>query len=696
VRFGRSPLVAGAVALVLLGAAALLMPQDWRDTLRDKGLDRVLMLDGLLRRADGVPPMPVVIVDIDRRSLESMGPWPLPRAVMARLVEAIAAGKPRVVAIDMLFADADARSPAALARRLGEMTGRRDLADLADGLLDGDRQMAAAMKQAAVVLGFVLDPLQQNNVPHVPVLMRGEPTLAGIWQVRGATGPVPVLAESAAGVGALALPGDADGLVRRAPLLVSVGGELRPGLALEAVRAARNGTAYLVQSAPALVRTGDLELPLPPDALLRLVPRGPGERAHRRIAAIDLLGRVQSTGAFAGAIVLIGSSAPEAGGLRQTVTDPLTPSVDIEADAVAQLLNGRVPRVVTGAAEIALMLGLGLAAIALGAFLSPLAGVLLTGALVALTWSGAVLLSLASDRLLDPSAASFGAVAVFGVCALSSYASTRRREARIRRRFEQHLDPAVVRRIVEQPQLLKLGGERRELTVLFTDIESFTAMTHAAEPAQLVALLDAYVEGVAEIVVAHGGMVDKIVGDAVHAFFNVPLDLDRHPARAVECAVAIRDWTAAFRMRPASAALKLGRTRIGIETGAAIVGDIGLRTKLDYTAHGDVVNAAARLETANKELGSSICVGPAAASRVDPSTLRPLGRIALRGREEGFDVYEPWPAGMTAELQARYRAAFAAIESEPDRAIAQFEALARDCSADPVCAGWPGRLRAGR
>jgi len=189
-------------------------------------------------------------------------------------------------------------------------------------------------------------------------------------------------------------------------------------------------------------------------------------------------------------------------------------------------------------------------------------------------------------------------------------------------------------------------------------------------------------------------MVDKIVGDAVHAFFNVPLDLDRHPARAVECAVAIRDWTAAFQLRPSSAALNLGRTRIGIETGEAIVGDIGLRTKLDYTAHGDVVNAAARLEAANKELGSSICVGPAAASRLDPTALRPLGRIALRGREEPFAVHEPWPPGMTAEMQARYRAAFAAIDAEPDRAIALFEALARDCPADPVCAGWPARLRA--
>src|SRR5262245_34699980 len=489
-RFARAPFVAGLAALVALGAAVLLMPPGWRETLRENGLDRVLMLDGLLRRADDVRSQPpVVIVDIDRRSLERLGAWPLPRAVIARLIEAVAATKPRVIVTDVLFADADTRSPAGLARRLGEMTGRRELAELAETLPDGDRLMAAAMKQAPVVLGFVLDPLPTEAGPHVPILMRGRPSLADIWEAPGATGPVKAVAEAAAGLGALALPGDLDGIVRRAPLFVSVGRELRPGLALEGVRVARNGNAYLLQSEPARVRTADVELRLPPDALLRLAPAG-YRRAHRKVTALELLDGGLQPGMLSGAIILVGSSAPEAGGLRQTVIDPLTPSVDIQADAIAQLLQGRVPLLVPAAAEIALIAGLGLAAIALGALLSPLAGVPLTILLIGLTWTGSALLSLWSDRLLDPLAPTLAAVVVFGVSALSSYASTRRREARVRRRFEQHLAPAVVRRIVEQPHLLKLDGERRELTALFTDIEGFTAMTHSADPARLVALMD--------------------------------------------------------------------------------------------------------------------------------------------------------------------------------------------------------------
>jgi adenylate cyclase len=690
----KSPLVFAFAALILLSAAELLMPQAWRDTLRENGLDRVLMLDGLLRRTDVEPRLPVVIVDIDRRSLESLGPWPLPRAVIARLVGAIAAARPRVIVFDVLFADADTRSPAALARRLGDLSGRRDLTELADTLPDGDRLMSDAMKSIPVVLGFVLEPLHQDAVPHVPILMRGQPPLAAVWKMDGANGPVRIISEAAAGLGALALPGDADGVVRRVPLFVSAGGQILPGLALEGLRAAQHGTSYLLQSDPDLVRSTDLELPLPRDGFLRLVTEGLKWTANRQVIAVDLLDGKEAPGGLSNAIVLVGSSAAEAGGLRQTATDPLTPSVEIQADAVAQLLRGRVPFEITGATEIVLMVGLGVAVIAFGSLLSPLAGVLLTTVLIGLTWTGSVTLSVLFDRLLDPLAPSIGAAIVFAVASLSSYAVTRRREARIRYRFEQHLAPAVVRRIVDEPNILKLSGERRELTALFTDIEDFTAMTHAAGPTELIAVLDGYVEGVTDIVVGHGGMVDKIVGDAVHAFFNAPLDLERHAARAAACAVAIRDWTATFRSTPAAAALALGRTRIGIETGEAIVGDIGLRTKLDYTAHGDVVNTAARLEAANKELGSSICIGPVAASRLDRSTLRPLGKIAVRGRDDPLDVYEPWPPGFVGELQKRYLAAFASIEAKPEQAIELFEALARECPADPVCAATARRLRA--
>ena len=240
---------------------------------------------------------------------------------------------------------------------------------------------------------------------------------------------------------------------------------------------------------------------------------------------------------------------------------------------------------------------------------------------------------------------------------------------------------------------MKLGGERREVTALFTDIESFTALTRRTDPEQLVALLDEYFEGAAAIVIAHGGMVDKIIGDAVHALFNAPIDLADHPARAVACAIALRDWSENYR-RGEPAAFGFGRTRIGIETGPAVVGDVGIRAKLDYTAHGDAINTAARLEAANKELGSAICVGPAAAARCDAALLRPLGTIMVRGREEeALAVFEPWPPDAPPDWRARYLEAFHLSATDRHGAAALFEKLAAARPDDPVSPKFAERLR---
>ncbi len=190
--------------------------------------------------------------------------------------------------------------------------------------------------------------------------------------------------------------------------------------------------------------------------------------------------------------------------------------------------------------------------------------------------------------------------------------------------------------IVSDPNLVKLTGERREITALFTDIEGFTTMTDRLGPQELVSLLDRYFEGVAAIVMKHGGMIDKLVGDAVHAFFNAPLDQSEHWRHAIACGIEIRSWTEAFRASPENRAAQMGKTRIGIETGDAVVGDVGIAAKLDYTAHGNAINIAARLEAANKDLGSTICIGAGAAERFGKDRLNPLG-IGQASRPERGD-----------------------------------------------------------
>ena len=203
----------------------------------------------------------------------------------------------------------------------------------------------------------------------------------------------------------------------------------------------------------------------------------------------------------------------------------------------------------------------------LGAALSPATGIAILTAAIALLWITAIAASGLADRLVDALTPSIVAVLVFTMTAGSAFSLTRRQEAFVRRRLEQHLAPAVVRRIVEQPDLVKLNGERREVTSMITDIEGFTATMHRAGPEEVVATLDQYFEGVASIVIRHGGMIDKIVGDGLHALFNAPLDLEDHPQRAVECAIAIQAWSEGFRRRAPTAAIQLGRTRSGSRPG---------------------------------------------------------------------------------------------------------------------------------
>jgi adenylate cyclase len=667
----------------LLLVATLVIPPTARAVLRDTAFDLVLDAD---RRVWASPQdeLRVVVVDIDRPSLEAYGAWPWPRERMARLVEAVAAGRPAAIAIDVLFAEPE---NAALARRLDELADRADIAALAEHLQDGDKQFAEAMRTVPVTLGFVLDPDSDNTLSGAPVVTRGALPFNELWRATGAIGPAPALAAAAEGFGALPLPGGADGMIRHVPLFVVAGETLLPGLAIDALRLMRGASSFLIEASPPALAVGDLRIALPSDGLLRLLPVTTSRHAARTLSAVDLFDGRADARRLSGALAFIGGSSPElGGGLRKTPSDPLTPSVQIQADAVEQLLAGRVPRLIAlaEAIEPSAILLLGSLAVVVGTATSPLVGAVLLLSAISALWVAAVALSGLADRLVDPLTPSLVAALVFTVAAGTNYSLTRRREALVRRRLEQHLAPAVVRRIVEQPGLLKLGGERREVTALFTDIEGFTALTHRADPQELVTMLDQYFEGVAGIVIEHGGMIDKIVGDAVHALFNAPLDLADHPSRAVNCAIAIAAWTEEFRRRSAPSLMQLGRTRVGIETGPAVVGDVGIRSKLDYTAHGDAVNMAARLEAANKEFGSAICIGPGAAARCDTSLLRPLASITIRGYADPVTVYEPWPGDAAPVWREAYLAAYRAIDGNRERAAAMFEKLAADRPADRV------------
>ncbi|WP_374310087.1 CHASE2 domain-containing protein [Methylocella sp.] len=634
--FVRAALAAGALVLAVAGGLWTLDAGKARAALRESALDLALSLVP--------PPAPaerIVVVDIDDATLARFGPWPWSRTLLARLVEALAAGSPAVIGLDMLLEGEDRRSEAAIARRLAAQTGRADLAAIAAELPDGDAELARALARAPVVLGAVFGSAPAGET--VPLLARGAPRLPDIWRGEGVAAPVAALAAHAAGVGLIAFENDADGTLRRAPLLALAGGAPLPGFAAEVARVARGASTLILEGPPERLRLGDLSVPLGPDAALRFFATGPEAWRARALSAASVLDGGLAPGAIEGAVALVGSSAPEAGAFRRTAASPAAPSVEIEADAVAGLLSGAAPIRPRWApnAEIAGALATGLMAAVAGALLAPSLGLAALAGLAILWVAGCMAALRFAGVLIDPAGPPALAALAFAASALAAAAVAERRERRLRDRFEQHLAPQVVARILAAPGALRLAGEAREVTAMFTDIEGFTAMSERAAPRELIALLDAYFQMVCDLVVEHGGMVDKIIGDSAHALFNAPLDLDDHPRRAVECALAVARACAAFRLTPQAKALGLGRTRIGIETGPAIVGDVGGRRKLDYTAHGTAINTAARLEQANKTLGTTICVGPEAAARLPAGLLRWTGRLPIRGRSAPLDLYEP-------------------------------------------------------
>src|SRR5712671_5001036 len=344
----RLPVAAGAATLTVFLAAVILLPKTTSEILRDSAFDIELAGDQWLRRP-APSDLKVIVVDIDRASIDALGTWPWPRETMARIVEAVATGRPAAIAIDVLFAEPDDRSPAALARRLGSVTGRAEISMLGESLPDGDKRLARAIGGVPVALGFVLDPDRHGTLPGAAVASRGSLPFDDLWQAAGAIGPTLPLAAAASGLGALSLPGSADGAIRQVPVFIAAGRVLMPGLAAEALRLASGASSYLVEGEPPTLVVGSRRVALSRDALLRLVPVAAWRRVARTLSAVDVLEGRADGGRLAGALVLLGGSAPELGGLRKTPADPLTPSVQIQADAVEQFLAGRVPRTLAAA-----------------------------------------------------------------------------------------------------------------------------------------------------------------------------------------------------------------------------------------------------------------------------------------------------------------------------------------------------------
>jgi adenylate cyclase len=255
---------------------------------------------------------------------------------------------------------------------------------------------------------------------------------------------------------------------------------------------------------------------------------------------------------------------------------------------------------------------------------------------------------------------------------------TRRRQVEAERAhasLSRYFSPNLAERLASDSDAVNLGGQRREIATVFTDVAGFTTLVETLEPEVLGPLLNDYLTGMTDLVFAHEGTVAKIVGDALHILFGAPGEQTDHASRAVACALGLDDYAQMFRERWREKGITLGITRIGVHAGPAIVGNFGGGRFFDYTAYGDTINIAARLEVANKQLGTRICVSAILAAKDKDFRGRPIGDLILRGRSEALRAFEPLRREQYSALSTKsYLEAFNKLEVGDSDAIAAFAA----------------------
>ncbi|QDF95778.1 adenylate/guanylate cyclase domain-containing protein [Azoarcus sp. DD4] len=640
---------------------------------------------------------PVRVVDIDEESLSRLGQWPWPRTRLAALNDRLAQAGAAAVGFDILFAEPDRTSPP----RLAEMPGLPPALGAALGALpDHDAEFVRSLTGRPAVLGFAVEYGASTGLPPAwpfRVVTVGEFDRRPLGGYTKAIMPLPALASAAAGLGAISFAADADGIVRRAPMLLGLADGVVPSLDFELLRVAQRARNLQIQPgaghASAVLRTGAVSVPVNASGELWLhyarAPESPYLPAWRVLA-----GEVPAA-ELAGSIVLVGSSAKGLLDLRFSPLGGVVPGVEIHAQALNQILDAAVllrPWWAEAVELLVVLVGAAVVtALALRLRVVPAAAATL---LMVTGICGAAWQAFAAHRLLlDPALPALTVLAVFITAGVARHRREELRQRWLRQAFARYVSPNLVDHLVRHPESLRLGGERRVCSFVFTDIAGYTRLIEDLDPAEAVGLLNDYLAGMVEIAFRHQGTLDRIVGDAVAVLFSAPLVQDDHGARALACALDLRRFTDAYAATLQARGIAFGHTRIGVHSGEVIVGNFGGSTMFDYRALGDPVNVAARLESANKWIGTRICISAAVRDACPSVPTRPVGRLLLQGKTVPLMAYEPLADGVPED--AGYEAAYALLAAGEPGALQAFERLAAARSGDGLVAFQCARLRAG-
>ena len=604
----------------------------------------------------------VRIVDIDDESIHLIGRWPWSRRKMADLVTALAKANVAAIGFDYVFAEPDQGTvgDAAACARGGGGLGA-DAASRCAERASGDLALAQAIQGLPVVLGTYLTPThdgsQASLASKAGFSYIGDPPTDFVAHFDGVLPPIPELREPAAGLGFLNWLPDKDRVVRRVPLLLSVNGQLQPSLALETLRVAQGASGYLVKSTTAFgstagksevidsIKDGDIVAPLQADGQLRVWWAKSDVR--RTIPAWKALQPDADLGDLQGKLVLIGASASLLADIVATPLDPSTPGVEAHANLIEQILTGVTLQRPDWAPGAELLLG-GALSLLLAALL-PFAPIWVTAIVLLVSAAGLASLSWGAFThqgvLIDPVTPSLTAGFVFLAGVGQLYGQKRQQVSEIRSAFGRYVSPAVVARLAEHPEQLQLGGEKRELTVMFCDIRSFTTLSEGFTAVELATFLNEYLSPMTDIILDVEGTVDKYMGDAIMAFWNAPLDDPAHGIHGVTAALRMRETLVALNRDWRDKAEKAGRPfkpvkfGIGLNTGECSVGNMGSLQRFDYSALGDEVNIASRLEGASKQFGVDVVASAATRDEAPEFAWLEIDRVKLKNKTRAVALY---------------------------------------------------------
>ena len=620
---------------------------------------------------------PVVIIDIDDRSLAEIGQWPWSRNQLARLTnQAYAAA---ALGFDIVFAEPDRTNPQNF---ISSYPLNESLKKELSALPSNDELFAQAITDhGTVVLGQALN--NKNNIKpsktKFGLVTQGDDPKQFITNYSGIQNNIKELENSAAGVGSMSI-GNNDAIVRQLPTFERVDDQLVPSLALEMTRVAVGASTFQIKSSNASseeaygaqtginnIKLGPLSIPTTPEgnAWVYFAP----SRDISTVSAADVISGVISPDFFEGKVALVGTSAAGLLDLRSTPTEKNVPGVTIIAQFIQQIFANEFlqrPDWLFGAEFIA---GLLLAVlITLGIqVLGPIGGLS-----IFLVGSGGIMGSSyyffkSKLFLVDPISPLIISLSVYVAVTFFNFLFTELERSRVRGAFAQYLSPEMVNRLAESSESLVLGGERKEMTFLFSDIRGFTKISeqYKDDPEALTQLINELLTVLSNAILEHGGTIDKYMGDCIMAFWNAPTDQADHRQLAIQAAHSMNEALDEFNLNTEGSLdfkLEIG---IGINSGNCIVGNMGSDKRFDYTVLGDAVNLASRLESQSSNYGLHMIVGENTYMNDSDFTMIEIDKIAVKGKSTAETIYTCFKSGMKlpegfidnhASFLAEYRA----------------------------------------